>query len=628
MKIHCCCYKSYIVSLLKLLILLSIGNSVFIFFHFDSVLLSLSSLIVIMLLIFLTQKDKIVRKKYTTEIEQKNKEYELLHEEFKKKQKESNRLVKKLDKRNRKLSDINIRMMLIEKRYKKLLDISPVGVFLIQKERIIYSNYKLLELLGYDDLNEGIGRPAIDFLHPDCHKIAIKRMEKMMQQTGTEVEFQEQKFIKKDGAIINAIVVSVSMIYMKKLTIQGYVLNITDRIKQEKELKLINCQLRAKQKQLIVARDKARSADKLKSAFLANMSHEIRTPMNAIIGFSSLLVQNKQSEEDRKYVEIINNSCSILLTLIDDIIDISKIDAGQLNIVKDTHLVNSIVKELYDKFNTTKNIVSFELDISDNSEKTVIYTDAVRLKQILSNLLSNAFKFTEKGSVKFGYEIKDKTIEFFVKDTGIGIGKDDVNIIFDRFRRTANSKAKIYGGTGIGLAIVKELVTLLGGSIRVISKPQIFTCFYINFPLQNIKTANAAITADNNTVNKEDTEYDWSKYNVLIAEDEEHNLLFLKKALTPTKISIMEARNGEEAIEFFSKNKPDLVLLDIKMPEKDGYEVIKTIKAQDKNVKVIAQTAYAMADDRDRIINAGFDDYIQKPISIDALKTVLKKHLQ
>lgn len=381
----------------------------------------------------------------------------------------------------------------IDNKYQKLLDLSPVGVFLNQKGKIIYSSPKLIELLGYSNLEEIKGRLATDFIHPDYQEVALKRMIPALQNIGTKIEPLNEKFIKKDGSIIDVIVVSSSIIYMKKPTIQGYVFDITKISKLENELKIRNQKLTEQQEELIEARNKAMTADKLKSAFLANMSHEIRTPMNSIIGFSSLLIQNTTSDEDRQYANMINDSCNTLLRLIEDIIDISKIEAGQLSIIRNNHNINDIITELHYKFNSTYNInknLSFKATIPDGRNNPVMYTDATRLNQILSNLLSNAFKYTEKGGIEFGYKIlssgKNEEIEFFVKDTGIGIKKDDLDIIFDRFVRVAKSDSRIYSGTGIGLSIVKNLADMLGGSIKVISELEEGSSFYVKFPLQKI----------------------------------------------------------------------------------------------------------------------------------------------
>ncbi len=450
---------SYIFFMILLLLLIIISNVIKIYTknHVDT--FAVISIIISLILLLLVIKNSFISKKKTSNIEYSNEKA--------------------------------TKIFVAEERYKKLLDLSPVGIFLNTEGKIIYGNTKLLELLGYLDIEEVKGRPATDFIHPDYQGLAKERIMYALQNVGTKIEPLEEKFIKKDSSVIDVIVVSSSIIYNKKPTIQGYIFDITKKLQLENELKIRNQELINHQQELIEARNKALTADKLKSAFLANMSHEIRTPMNSIIGFSSLLILNTESKEDRQYANMINDSCNTLLRLIEDIIDISKIEAGQLSIIKNNHNINDIITELHYKFNSTYNNnknLSFKATIPDNHNNPMMYTDATRLNQILSNLLSNAFKYTEKGEIEFGYKIlsseKKEEIEFFVKDTGIGIDKNDLDIIFDRFIRVARSESRMYSGTGIGLSIVKNLTNMLGGSIKVISKLEEGSSFYVKFPLQ------------------------------------------------------------------------------------------------------------------------------------------------
>ena len=447
--------------------------------------LMIMSLLLAVLWLYITHIEKKRREDYILDIEQRNKNIEKLNRDYVEKQNELKNLLVELDERNEELEKWN-KKLVVEQRYKKLLDISPVGVFMIQEGRIVYSNYKLISLLGYEKLDEVYMRHVLDFIHPDYHKLAVSRIGKMLKNPGTEVEPLEEKFVKKDGSYIDAIVVSASVIYMDKPTVQGYVFDITEMLRYEGELKKMNIELLNKQDELIKAKNKAMEADKLKSAFLANMSHEIRTPMNAIVGFTSLLIQKYDSEEDKMFTNIINSSCDHLLNLIDDIIDISKIEAGQLKIIKETFSINDILSTVFLKYDSINNkpSVKLELVIPETYEDVKIHSDKVRLDQILSNLISNAIKYTDAGKVEFGYKLKDESVvEFFVKDTGIGIDKNDVNIIFDRFRRIDIPGDKIYRGAGIGLAIVKSLVDMLGGKISVESELGKGSCFYVSFPV-------------------------------------------------------------------------------------------------------------------------------------------------
>ncbi|NOQ26594.1 MAG: PAS domain S-box protein [Bacteroidales bacterium] len=384
-------------------------------------------------------------------------------------------------------------------------------------------------------------------------------------------------------------------------------------------------------KELEKAKEKAEESDKLKSAFLANMSHEIRTPMNAIIGFSNLIIgEGSDNSEKQEFAGIINNSCETLLNLIDDIIDISKIEVGQLDIEHKNCNVSKVLKEIYDinaTQNTVQSDVDFILNIPPEFSDIYILTDPRRLHQILSNLVSNALKFTEKGKVEFGYYInneannsnKEKKIVFFIKDTGIGIKEEEIPQIFERFRKFAKVKSKVFRGSGIGLAITKNLVELLDGELQVKSQLDVGTEFYVSFKVDLIKPFELQENKTFKQINKNKI-YKWPNKTVLIGEDEELNYKFLERVLNDTGIKIIWGANGKEVIELFNKNPNiDLVLLDIKMPVLSGYEVIKEIRKANKDIHVVAQTAYAMTGDKEKLLNSGFSSYISKPIKLELL---------
>lgn len=388
-------------------------------------------------------------------------------------------------------------------------------------------------------------------------------------------------------------------------------------------------------KELEEAKEKAEESDKLKSAFLANMSHEIRTPMNAIIGFSNLIIgEGSDNSEKQEFAGIINNSCETLLNLIDDIIDISKIEVGQLNIEHKNCNVSKVLKEIYDinaTQNTVQSDVDFILNIPPKFSDISILTDPRRLHQILSNLVSNALKFTEKGKVEFGFYIndeannsnKEKKIIFFIKDTGIGIKEEEIPQIFERFRKFAKVKSKVFRGSGIGLAITKNLVELLDGEMQVKSQLDVGTEFYVSFKVDLIKPFELPENKTFKQINKNKI-YKWSDKTILIGEDEEFNYKFLERVLNDTGVKIIWGANGKEVIELFNKNHDiDLVLLDIKMPVLNGYEVIKEIRKANKDIHVVAQTAYAMTGDKEKLINSGFSSYISKPIKTELLLEII-----
>jgi two-component system, sensor histidine kinase len=401
-------------------------------------------------------------------------------------------------------------------------------------------------------------------------------------------------------------------------------------IEQRKQTEI---SLRKTEEELRQANEKAIEADKLKSAFLANMSHEIRTPLNAIMGFSGLLTQDDVDDEKRKmFVDCINNSSESLAQLINDIIDIAKIEAGQLAVNYLSFDVVPMMQELLLTFNQElkrqeKEHIELNLYIPPDVTHFVLRTDEVRLRQVISNLLHNALKFTLEGRIDFGFTINTlKKPRFFVTDTGIGIPADKLNLIFDRFQQVYNEKILNQTGTGLGLSIVKKIVEMLGGTIEVTSEEEVGTSFYISMEtigettVREAKPEPAPGYIDNGL---------FSGRKVLIAEDEYTNFVLLKEILIRSDITIDWAKNGQEAIDLFSAS-PDyhLILMDLKMPVKNGYEAFTEIRQIKSTVPIVAQTAYAMSGERDEILKFGFDAYLPKPIlSVDLLK-VLEQFLK
>ena len=387
---------------------------------------------------------------------------------------------------------------------------------------------------------------------------------------------------------------------------------------------------------LLLAKEKAEESDRLKSSFLANMSHEIRTPMNAIIGFSQLLSDVGVSDEERNhYISLIQNSSNDLLGLIDDIIDISKIEAGQIKIFKSQYFVDNILNELYDSYNqiliTKKNKSNLKLIYNkpEGGQHIVLYTDIDRFKQIIRNLISNALKFTDTGIVEFGFQVdhsqKYSLLCFYVKDTGIGIAADKLEIIFDSFRQASVSNTKIYGGTGLGLAITKKMVELLGGNIWVESAPEQGSTFYFTLPYQPIFIDGEQNL--NGIINKPAKNLILENKTLLVVEDDEQSYFFFESILKKTKSKIVHATDGQQAVDLCKNQKFDLILMDIRLPKMDGYIATKKIKEIHPDVKIIAQTAFAMVGEKERCIEAGCDDYISKPINIVELFDIIERNI-
>ncbi len=409
---------------------------------------------------------------------------------------------------------------------------------------------------------------------------------------------------------------SISAIHNKSGEVINYI-KIGEDITQQKNTET----------ELKTALEKALESDRLKSAFLANMSHELRTPLNGILGFINLLTEpNLSSVQIDHYSSIINKSSDRLLNTINDIIDISKIEAGEMVISTNETSIDSLMKELYSFYSPEANQkgLSLFLETSPSAEETNIVTDSHKLHGILTNLIKNAIKYTEKGSISFGYLKEKNFIEFYVKDSGIGIPEDRIQAVFNRFEQADIEDRKGFQGSGLGLAISKAFAEMLGGEIYVESNEGkgskfVFTIPYIQKEIRIIKESSKNI--DNAPAKMK-------KFNLLIVEDEDVSSELLKMMLKGTFQKIITAQTGIEAIEICKNNKEiDLVLMDIKMPKMDGYEATQQIRKFNNDLVIIAQTAYAMFGDKKKAIEAGCNDYISKPINKKLLLEMIKKHL-
>ncbi len=381
-------------------------------------------------------------------------------------------------------------------------------------------------------------------------------------------------------------------------------------------------------RELVTARFKAEESDKLKSAFLANMSHEIRTPMNAIVGFANLLKDEDLSPGERnEFISIINSNSEILLVLIDDILDLSLIEANQVVIRKEVVGLNEILDNIYSAFSlmNKKDGLTIKLNNELHSLDLKINTDKVRLKQILTNLMNNAYKFTEKGFIELGMKMQHDDLTIYVKDTGIGISESDLPFVFDRFRKSEIRKKTLYRGTGLGLAISKALSQLLGGELKVESTLETGSVFSLVIPFA-LTTGEDILVQQ---IHLRSGFEKWAGKNILIVEDEQANYLYVRKMLSRTSAGIHWAENGLEAVKMVSAGQPfDLILMDIKMPVMDGYEATKIIKSNTPGQIVIALTAYARPEDRIQFIGAGFDDYLTKPIKPVDFMGVIRRYIK
>ncbi len=383
--------------------------------------------------------------------------------------------------------------------------------------------------------------------------------------------------------------------------------------------------------ELIKAKEKAEESDKLKTAFLANMSHEIRTPMNGILGFAEMLNdESLNAANRRKYLEIINSNGKMLINLIDDIIDFAKIEAGQVNIVYDDFSLNNLLDQVRSSFMTerlrkNKSHVKIRTQKSFSKDNCYIHSDPNRLRQILTNLVGNSIKFTQEGFIEFGYKLHEgNQLLFYVKDTGIGIPEDKIGLIFERFIQADSSSTRKYGGSGLGLAISKGLVEILGGKMWAESTVNVGSTFYFTIPyIQAVKK-----DEDLQIRQKPKTEYVWEGKTFLIAEDDKFSYKFLEGFLKQTRADVLHASDGIEAVNICRNNTNiDLILMDIQMPEMNGLEATEEIKKFNKKIPVIAQTANAITEEKQKCLMAGCDDFISKPINISELYAKIDKWL-
>ncbi len=381
---------------------------------------------------------------------------------------------------------------------------------------------------------------------------------------------------------------------------------------------------------LVLAKNKAEESDRLKTAFLANMSHEIRTPMNAIIGFSDLLADDDLTPEEKQdFIAKIKLSGENLMNLINDIIDIAKIEAGQLKIMESTCNVGKLLETLHGTFSEIrnqqkKNAIELRCYKEPDEGDLIIITDPLRLQQVLTNLIGNALKFTEQGYIEFGCKRKNGFLEFFIKDTGIGIPQDKHDILFQRFSQVDASKTRKFGGTGLGLAISKNIVELLGGSIWFESEAGQGSTFYFTIPYKPSSGGELA-----NSSKRPATDYDWSDKTILVAEDIDENFMLIEAAFRRTGAKLIHACDGLAAVnEAKSNDSIDLILMDIQLPIMTGYEAIRNILIAKPDMPIISYTAYALANEREKSIAAGCVDYIAKPIRHEVILPIINKYLK
>lgn len=492
-----------------------------------------------------------------------------------------------------------------EMNFKTIFNSTSEAIFLhdINDGQIIDVNNRGLELFGYDSKSEVIGKTMKWFCsNTDLYteKESINRIKKSITEGVQNFEWLAKK---KNNMVFW---LEVSLKYTK-LGTKEIVLAVTHDITERKET----------EKELLKAKEKAEENDRLKSAFLANISHEIRTPMNGILGFAELLKTPKLlSEEKKQYIDIIEQSGQRMLSIINDIVDISKIESGQVSLNISRVNINVIIEELCSFFNyeASNNGIRLTYKLLPLENECWIQTDKTKLNQILTNLIKNAIKFTKEGMINVGCSVEGKSLLFYVKDTGQGISDAKKEIIFDRFSQGDLSLNRTHEGAGLGLAISKAYVEMMGGKIWVNSEINKGSTFYftINYEPNTEKPSEQILNLEMSTI--------LNPIIILIVEDDPTSMEYLKRIIRHEKTKTYTATNGVDAIEVV-KNNPDieLVLMDLKMPKMDGFETIRYLKSIRPNLPIIAQTANAFSEDKDAVMKAGFDDYISKPIRRELL---------
>jgi PAS domain S-box-containing protein len=537
---------------------------------------------------------------------------------------------------------------LSEERFRRIFEEGQFGITIAGPDyKFIDANPAFCRMIGYSK-EKLRSKTFADITHPE-HVEGDKEMIIALSKGEITQYKTEKRYVKKNGEILWGSLISTPVRDNEGKIIYylAMVQDITDRKKteeslhqQNKEYQSLNEEYMAQNEELIdsleriqkinielmKAKEKAEESDRLKTAFLANMSHEIRTPMNGIIGFTDLLKEPKLSGKQQKaYIDVIQQSGYRMLNIINDLIDIARIEAGQVEVKMEDTYVNNLLDGIYSFFKPEAEMkkLSFtckkDLPVTDS----FIRTDATKLHQILTNLIKNALKFTRTGSIDFGYSIKNSTIEFFVKDSGIGIAPELKDKIFERFRRGDISDTTEYEGAGLGLSITKAFVEMLGGKIWLESQLNKGTTFFFSLPFSTVRDSKKQKIQLKKEPGKSQV-----SHTVLVVEDDETSFLYLKEILYRNGLKVIRAINGEEAVHLTEQYADiELVLMDIKMPVMNGLDATRLIKQLRPDLPVIAETAYASPEDRQRSIEMGCDDFLSKPISKELLMEKIKSYI-
>lgn len=499
-----------------------------------------------------------------------------------------------------------------EENFHRSISESPLGIRIVSVDgKTVYANKAFLDIYGFSNLEEYTGSDIKNIYIPESYAQHLER--KKRRKNGQIACEYEIGILNKKSGIRNVYVSSKEVLWNGVKHFQVINQDVTEQKKLTRDL--------------IIAKEKAEESDRLKTAFLHTISHEIRTPMNAIVGFSEFLNEPElQPDIRRKFTDIIVHNSNHLLSIISAMISIATIEAGQENYVETELNLNSALIRLQTQFlvNAKKENISLNFFPSIPYEER-IFTDETKLVQILSNLINNALKFTKHGHVNFGYKVKGNELEFYVEDTGIGILPEMHEEIFKRFRQVETTIARQYGGSGLGLSISKAYVEIIGGKMWYTSELNKGSTFYFTIPY---KRARKNIYPETKSIKKMKgvTETNEQK-TVLVAEDENDNFMLMEALMLNLNINIVRAMTGVEAIEACKSKHVDVVLMDIKMPVMDGFEATRQIRKFMPKVPIIAQTAYASENDKEKALDCGCTDFISKPFKKGLLVSKVKEQL-
>jgi PAS domain S-box-containing protein len=517
-----------------------------------------------------------------------------------------------------------------EENFRQSISDSPLGIRIVSvDEKTVFANKAFLDIYELHSLEEFTNTRAKDRYTPESYIEHLERKRK--RDTGQNVFDYELSIIRKNGEVRYVKVSRKEVLWNGIKHFQVINQDITEQKRLTAEL--------------IAAKEKAEESERLKTAFLANMSHEIRTPMNGILGFAGLLKEpNLTGEEQQEYIRIIEKSGARMLNIINDIVDISKIEAGLMEVHYKESNINEQLEYIYTFFKpeVEGKGIKFLRKSGLPTKEAVIKTDREKIFAILTNLVKNAIKYSFGGTIEFGYtRVETQNIaslqqpgilqqpaflQFYVKDNGIGIPKDRQEAIFERFIQADIGDKLAFQGAGLGLSITKAYVEMLGGKIWVESEEGKGSIFYFTIPY-NIEPEE--IKGFENTVSKEETPHKIKPLKILIVEDDEGSAILISLNIAKFGKEVLFAVNGAEAVDVCRKNPDiDLVLMDIKMPVMDGFEATRKIREFNLHVVIIAQTAYALLGDREKIIEVGCNDYISKPVNKEQLYELIQKYFK